>query len=282
MKNLIFITILLLFTGCSLISPNIESNDIVPEYIEEENVVNNNVNAAVDIEPINKDLEENKKLLERGLPVIRYEKWSLLREYHYGEKYNIEKETWETMDRYVDCLWPFNVSSEGGDVLTSLIYDPYVQKNAHLSIYTIDYAKELKDKIESNLDGDIYASYVCHVGEGIDIVVGSLIPSGESIYLSKGKFAGKLKSEFYDNRIFIIVNNNKVYKYDDIRTINANPTGGDTGPCEHELLEDKLTWKCITGYNWSKGEHTRNFKKLIFSLPSGELKTEEGVEEDLK
>lgn len=147
-----------------------------------------------------------------------------------------------------DCIIMQNCDTEGGDLLSSLVYDDEFRNKLPLKKYTKDYLTNLKQKIDdyskSKMSSDLFAAKVCNVGDGIDVVSGYLWPIDQSRYEEEGKFVGNLKA-IRENPAVFLIKDSKVVSYEDIQICSHTATGGESYPCGAKLVDNKIEYSCF-------------------------------------
>lgn len=152
-----------------------------------------------------------------------------------------------------DCIGMENGLTNGGDLLTTLIQDEHARRALNLHILTPEYLSSLRGNIGANLtDGtEVYAFYICHLENSVDLVAGILWPKDMTTWSEHGD---KIKIHQKFNHVFasttlLLITNGRVHSYTQVPVMNATLTGGETSPCSARTVGNEIEWRCMRGWS---------------------------------
>lgn len=141
----------------------------------------------------------------------------------------------------VDCASVLGGQTGGGDLLSTLIVDTATRDMLNLDVYSVEYIKSLEKNIAQKSQQlykqNFYAFFICHLGDGVDVVAGYL------------NFSNEITSSYKigEEPTLAIVNNGAVTLYQDIQLINNTATGAEVEACTPELVDNAIKWTCFEG-----------------------------------
>ena len=150
-----------------------------------------------------------------------------------------------------DCISVNSAYATGGDLLSSLAGDDGLRGAVDLKNYSPRYVLNLKKQInlytEREYGRNLFAFHVCNLDSGLDLVAGYLWSGTSSPYFINSDMI-KVKDEFFNEPILVLVNKGAVIEIKDVQSFGANGTGGETGPCDAKLSADNtIAWDCFGG-----------------------------------
>lgn len=184
-----------------------------------------------------------------------------------------------------DCLGIVGGKTLGGDLLTTFVNDgrfkeaverAYTNNHGITSspfiYYTTSYLKKLKETankfIQKKYHQDLYAYYICHFGDSIDVVAGSVWDSKVSPYYFNTNIQGVDTQEaFASSTTVLVVTKNSVREFNALQTVNRTGTGAEVYPCQATLKNNEIMWTCFSRIvSCSEHVKTQEFYTWILRL----------------
>lgn len=178
-----------------------------------------------------------------------------------------------------DCVGMLNGDTKYGDLLYTLSVDDDMRSVLPLRALTKEYVRGLHDTIYRVSSKQFYAFYVCHLDEHTDVLAGDFWPHDWNV---REAMSPEFMKTFYKTHSvdelpkpeskLIIIQDQNIYEYDgfDFTTMkgiplqNSTATGGETAPCNAQLEQGKLAWKCFMGLNFET--QRANYGTWMFEL----------------
>lgn len=263
----LFLTAIILMSACDEnVTIQIEPEE-EPEQ-EQENTDQQDQEEVENEAEETEEIEEADHKMEDAALQLDYSQWIIpkgIMETNQREKDVVNSQ---------DCINLMNGMTAGGDLLSTIIADPYTQGWADLKVYTPEYVMDLEQKIvsqtHSKFQSDLYAFKVCHLGDGVDAVAGYLWPQGTK--------APEPPKEFWDQKnaemIVVITHGDNVFFFEDIRPLNQTATGAEVFPCDAELDGENVIWSCFMGLALDQDGYTSGSKLKHWRIPLNGNKVE--------
>lgn len=210
-------------------TPEVEPGDIPRHSTDQED------SPFDEVPPHATDLEEPT------FDVSAYQQWILPQDTLEWNRGNFLMDHDKELGR-VDCVDLENGSTGGGDLLSTLIADPVARAMMNLSLYSPEYVRDLEKRLVEAVGDSFYASMVCHLGEGIDVIGGSI---GGDVEFHAGDGTGLSLAVSRPNGVDI---------FHDIQLYNQTATGGEVNACTGELSGDEILWTCFMGFVFSEDD----------------------------
>lgn len=244
----------LLFAACSVPQP---STSVLPTTTLES--VAKEETASILIVPTQQSEEvvstETQEVVTKEAETVKlvaadYKKWMLSPDILDANIFD-----WQNRSE-ADCFDTMNGSIDGGDLLSTLIADDGTRSKLKLDVYTSDYVMGLEKKVvnftHTKEKSDFYASSVCHLGDGVDVLTGVLWPQGKSnVYMTDAYNSEHYKDKDYDRAegtgALVVVHNDTVSLYKDIQTYNNTATGAEVYACKGAIKGKNILWSCFQG-----------------------------------
>lgn len=197
--------------------------------------------------------------------------------------YGIEEGRLDNPESSTDCVAMMSGDTAGGDLMSTLIVDTDARAMMRLKVLTPAYVKSLEGKIaheaRATLLADVYASQVCHLAEGVDLVAGKNWPQGSP---TRDHMDGNLLWTS-DATIVAVVRDGEVQLYDGVPSTGRTATGGEPPQCDATLRKDgAVLWDCFMGMDRDPGAEEPNgkWKYTTWTLNvDGTFTTEDRIEE---